>query len=208
LAKACRPFFPQQLVYKITNLNKYLNFYGGFKLAIIGIIGKKGTGKTECSKVLIQNYKFKKISFADKLKEVACELWDIPKTNLYDPTMKEKVDPRWGKSYREIMQLFGTEICRVIHWDTWIYHVEKEFKSRTNESFVIDDVRFKNEAELIKKYGGILIKVVRPTIDFSDSVHASEVEQDQIQPDIIIMNDSTKKDLHRKVKEALSYSLF
>ena len=44
--------------------------------------------------------------------------------------------------------------------------------------------------------------------DSVNSTHVSEVEQDQIQPDIIIMNDSDKKDLHRKVEEALTYSLF
>jgi len=176
-------------------------------LAIIGIIGKKGSGKTECSKVLIEKYKFRKISFADKLKEIVCELWDISKTNLYDPTMKEKVDPRWGKSYREIMQLFGTEVCRVIHWNTWIYHVEKEFKNKTSQNFVIDDVRFKNEAELIKKYGGILIKVVRPTLISENDQHQSEVEQDQIEPDVVIMNNYAIKDLHRRVEEAVT-SLF
>jgi len=177
-------------------------------LAIIGIIGKKGTGKSECSKVLIDKYKFRKISFGDKMKEIISELWDIPIQHLYDTSMKETFDPRWGKTYREIMQQFGTEVCRVISWNTWIYHVEKEFKQGKGENFIVDDVRFKNEADLIKKYNGILIKVVRPLPESSDSAHLSESEQDQIQPDIIIMNDSSKKDLHRKVEEALSYSLF
>jgi len=173
-------------------------------LAIIGIIGKKGTGKSECSKVLIDKYKFRKISFADKLKEIVSELWDIPIQHLYDPSMKETFDPRWGKTYREIMQLFGTEVCRNIAWNTWIYHVEKQFK--TTENFIIDDVRFKNEADLIKKYNGILIKVVRPLPESKDSNHLSESEQDEIKPDIVIMNDSTKKDLSRKVEESLTYS--
>ena len=177
-------------------------------MAIIGIIGKKGTGKTECSRVLIEKYKFEKISFGDKLKEAVSLIWDIPLSNFHDPKFKEQVDPRWGKTYREFMQLFGTEVCRTLHWDTWIYHVEKEFRSKPNVDFVIDDVRFKNEAGLIKKYDGTLIKVVRPILAVShDFGHASESEQDQIQPDIIIMNDSTKEDLQKKVEEVLSCCL-
>lgn len=175
-------------------------------MAIIGIIGKKGTGKSECSKVLIDKYKFRKISFADKMKEIISVLWDIPLHYLYDPSMKETFDPRWGKTYREIMQLFGTEVCRNISWNTWIYHVEKEFKK--GENLVIDDVRFKNEAGLIKKYDGILITVVRPLPRSRDSKHLSESEQDEIQPDIVIMNDGTVADLHRKIEESLTLSLF
>jgi dephospho-CoA kinase len=171
-------------------------------LAIIGIIGRKGTGKSECSKVLIDKYKFTKISFADKMKQIISDLWDIPIQHLYDPSMKETFDPRWGKTYREIMQLFGTEVCRNIAWNTWVYHVEKQFK--TAENFIIDDVRFKNEAALIKKYGGILITVVRPLPRSRDAKHLSESEQDEIQPDIVIMNDGTIEDLHRKIEKSLA----
>ena len=177
-------------------------------MAIIGIIGKKGTGKTECSRVLIEKYNFEKISFADKLKEAVSLIWDIPLSNFHNSEFKEKVDPRWGKTYREFMQIFGTEVCRNLHWDTWIYHVEKEFKNNPLKDFVIDDVRFKNEAGLIKKYDGTLIKVVRPTLAVShDFAHASELEQDQILPDIVVMNDSTKEDLYMKIEEILSCCL-
>jgi len=176
-------------------------------LSIIGIIGKKGSGKTESSKVIIEKYKFRKISFADKLKEAASQIFDIPIQHLYDPKMKETFDPRWGKTYREIMQLLGSEICRAIHKDTWNYHVEKEFKNKANQNFVVDDVRFKNEAKLIKKYNGILIKIVRPTIISENDQHISETEQDEIEPDVLIMNNYTIKDLHRRVKEVVT-SLF
>jgi len=171
-------------------------------LAIVGIIGKKGSGKSECSKVLVNKHGFRKISFADKLKEVVSELWDIPIKELYDPSKKETFDPRWGKTYREIMQLFGTEVCRNIAWNTWLYHVEKEFKRGDN--WIVDDVRFKNEAQLIKMYRGILIKVVRPILISENDQHQSEVEQDQIKPDVIIMNNYAIKDLHRRVEEVVT----
>ena len=74
---------------------------------IIGIVGKMQSGKSECSKFLCRVHNFKKISFADKLKDVVSDLWDIPIEDLYDPILKEEFDSRWGKTRREIMQLFG-----------------------------------------------------------------------------------------------------
>ena len=65
----------------------------------------------------------------------------------------------------------------------------------------MDDVRFKNEAVLIKKLNGLLIRVVRPSNDIQKDFHASEVEQDEIKVDITILNNSSKEDLYNTVNQ-------
>jgi len=168
---------------------------------LVGIIGKKGSGKSECSKILCEKYSFQRTSFADKLKQTVSDLFDIPLNFLYDPKLKETYDNRWGKTYREIMQLFGTEVGRCIYNDIWVYHVEKHLLQNPDLSFVIDDVRFKNEAVLIKKLNGLLIKVVRPSNDIQKDFHKSETEQDEIEVDITILNNSSKEDLYNTVNQ-------
>lgn len=171
-------------------------------MKLVGIIGKKGSGKSECSKVLIGKYDFQKLSFAQKLKETVSDLFDIPLELLYDPKFKETYDYRWGKTYREIMQLFGTEVGRCIYSDIWIYHTEKKILQEAFKNFVIDDVRFKNEAALIKKYKGLLIRVNRPSIkNIEADLHKSETEQDEIFVDVEIYNLSSIENLHDMIEK-------
>jgi hypothetical protein len=168
---------------------------------LVGIIGKKGSGKSECSKVLCEKYNFQRISFADKLKQTVSYLFDIPLNFLYDPKLKETYDDRWEKTYREIMQLFGTEVGRCIYDNIWIYHTEKQILQFSQMKFVIDDVRFKNEAKLIKNYNGLLLRIIRPTMKGEVDFHKSETEQDEIEVDTTILNNSSKEDLYNTVNQ-------
>jgi hypothetical protein len=49
----------------------------------------------------------------------------------------------------------------------------------------IDDVRFENEAAMVKANGGILIRLTRPDVVAGDT-HASEVEQASIEADYVV----------------------
>ena len=79
---------------------------------IVGLIGKKGHGKDTFADYLVQHYDFVKLSFAEPLKKVCKELFLLTDEQLYDPMEKEKVDERWGKSPRQLMQIIGTDILR------------------------------------------------------------------------------------------------
>lgn len=77
-----------------------------------------------------------------------------------------------------------------------------------NLTIVIDDVRFINEAAMVKMFNGILIKIVRPSIEQNkeENKHLSEIEQDLILPDFEIINDGNLEELQQKVKEILTKS--
>jgi len=62
--------------------------------------------------------------------------------------------------------LMGTEAGReVFHQDLWIHTVERRIRYKQEwefeDSFVIPDVRFPNEIEAIRKWGGVVVRVVR-----------------------------------------------
>ena len=71
-------------------------------------------------------------------------------------------------------------------------------KIKAEPDVVISDIRFPHEARTIKKMGGFLIRVIRPSLTNEDS-HPSEQEQEKIHNVFKIMNDGTIAELYKKV---------
>ena len=193
------------------------------KPLIVGVSGRKRHGKDQVATYL-EEYGTLRIAFADELKRVAMDLWDLSFDQVYGSEQdKETVDPRWGLSPRVILQRLGTEVGRNIHPLTWVRKVFTmiDAASRGEEillpdmrhrrfmpccpnptAWVIPDARFPNEATAIQARGGLVIKVVRP--DFlkrSTDMHASEVEVDNVVEDALIVNDGSLADLRSKVQQ-------
>lgn len=175
---------------------------------LIGIVGKKGSGKDTSADYLINKYNFIKKSFADPLKKACKELFLLSDEQLYG-TEKEMPDNRWYNcSPRTMLQYVGTDLLRnqlnvimpgldnnifINHFKLW-YNKEKN----SNTYIVIPDVRFLNEVNIIKELNGIIIKIERN--NNNDDMHISEKEMEQITSfDYIINNNSTKDDLYKKI---------
>ena len=62
---------------------------------IIGISGKKRSGKDTISDYLIQEYKFIKYGFADPIKDIAKIIFGFTEEQLYG-NEKDIIDLRWG----------------------------------------------------------------------------------------------------------------
>jgi len=83
---------------------------------------------------------------------------------------------------RELLQWIGTEMFRHnMHEDFWsraaLNRVRKEFASYSTH--IISDVRFLDEAMEIKNAGGIIVRIVRPTLGDSKDAHISETALDK-----------------------------
>ena len=103
-----------------------------------------------------------------------------------------------------VLQFWGTDFKRKIYgWDYWLKKVEGILINNRGRDYCLPDVRFKNEAELIKSLGGVVWRVVRPEYNITDrkTSHTSETEMDRWNYDAVIINDGTIPDLHRKVDE-------
>jgi hypothetical protein len=114
---------------------------------------------------------------------------------------KEAIIPGIGVSARHMMQTLGTEWGRAcIHPDFWVMIARAETQRIMNDggSVVIDDVRFANEAAMIRDLGGELWRIERPSIAY-DGSHESEGGLEDITPDRVIVNDGTLTQLKEKI---------
>ena len=197
---------------------------------IIGICGLIGSGKGTVADVLVDEHKFEKISFADKLKDSVSILFDWPRDMLEGETpdsrfWREQEDKFWtaetGRSItpRLVLQEFGTDCMRNGFYDgVWVSFVKKKIIDNPDNNFVIPDVRFENEVEVIKSMGGKVWCVKRGPDplwfrQYQDlglepkDVHPSEWRWANAHFDFNIYNEGTIDDLKSQVKGRLASTL-
>ncbi len=162
---------------------------------IIGLHGRARCGKDTIADHLVACHGFRKVSFAAPIREMACKIFGV---DLYQlEIIKETVDLHIGRSPREIMQTLGTEWGRNIHPHLWLIVAQRAISSTTNEGYpvVVSDVRFENEAQLIRDMGGRVWHVQRPEANAVRG-HASEAGITVVNADIIIENCGSLQDLY------------
>lgn len=182
---------------------------------LVGVLGKKRHGKDTISDHLIQMHNFVPITLAEPLKEACRALFGFTDEQLYGD-LKEDIDSYWNVSPRTVFQFIGTDVFRKqidqilpdVGDKFWVVLIKKKIldiqKDNPNANIVVTDVRFKNEVDMIKSLGGIIIKVDRPSINLFDS-HISEKEIDMIDNyDKLIVNDKEIVDLHNRVDEFMN----
>ena len=189
---------------------------------VIGLSGKIRSGKSRVAKifkkVLEKEGKTCEIkSFASPIYEIVSELY---RTDV-EQVKKDKRDNLivlmnnnryngsagsdfFASSYREILQKIGTTARDMADKDIWVnalfgYDNEKimgEFTWAT-DYWIIDDVRFPNEAKRILECNGKLIRINRP--DAEDNEHIIENSLNDWQDwDLVIENNISKKKKRKK----------
>ena len=169
---------------------------------LIGLMGCIGAGKTTAAEILSCNFGLTEYAMADPIKRIAMVL-GFTRSEVYG-TQDEKRAPsmRWGVSARSFLQRFGTDVCGTYLptllpelANVWIRLFEHFLAD--HPAVVVSDVRFLDEAEMIRRHGGILIHIVREleTID----THRSETEQGHITAEYTLLNNGTLSDLETRL---------
>lgn len=169
-------------------------------MKIIGISGKKQAGKDSATEYFISNLlkrydKCIRIGFADALKDEVVEGCGISREFLEE----HKVN------FRLIMQGWGTDFRReLFSKDYWLIKLGcklVEYKN-TNTLIIVPDVRFKNEAQLIRDCNGLLIRIQRDKKAFEElDIHASECELDSYDEfDYVVDNNGSLQNLEEEIK--------
>ena len=179
---------------------------------IIGISGKMGAGKDTAAAILVK-MGYLQASFAQNLKSVASIITGIPYDEIVTREVKRMQAPDTNLTVAQVFQLLGNGIRNILGDDIWIKSLFNNIKG--DENVVISDVRYLNEAEAIRKRGGIIIRIERSkentahTIgsqDGRDPIHVSETELDRYEHfSIVLDNNGTIEDLEQRLIYLLAY---
>lgn len=135
-------------------------------------VTRKDSSFVEYAEVNMWPY-VKLYSFADTLKELCVDLFDLKGEQVYgtDEQKNTPTDILWNDvpgtrkkgnmTAREFMQYFGTNVCRKIKSNVWVDHMMKTIKQEKTNLAIIADVRFPNEVEAIREAGGKVVRLAR-----------------------------------------------
>jgi hypothetical protein len=162
---------------------------------IIGLTGYARSGKDTVANILVENYGYKRIAFADKIRELLYETnpqvggnrlqhlistygWEVAKSQ---------------PEVRHLLQSLGVGARKTFGDNHWIVEALKNITREGN--YVITDVRFKNEAEWLKDiYNAEIWRVTRPGVKAINS-HISETQLDDYKFDFTLHNEGTLEEL-------------
>jgi hypothetical protein len=174
---------------------------------VVAIAGKLNSGKGVVGDAFT-DLGFARRSFADPIKMTIHEMFDIPKEQLWGPS-----ENRTGE-IRQMLQHLGTEFGRHFRPDVWVDKMRKEImvcRSKDYPGIVIPDLRFVNEAKMLREHKGIIVNVFRP--DSGDHevesavTHRSETEIDEIPSEWIttwIQNGGTLEELQGTIAHVIA----
>ena len=148
-------------------------------IKVIGLVGRAGAGKTTVANYIVERHGFVRTAFGDPLKQMLLDAGMATREELWGEKTPQS---RW------LLQKVGTEIFRnQVDPKFWVRRTAENVIRILGEGHrvVIDDIRFPEEAALVRAYlsDGLLIKLDRP--DYvnatAGTTHASESMVDTIQ---------------------------
>ncbi len=165
---------------------------------LIAFTGPAGSGKSTAASALVEEG-WVRVKFADPLKSMlrafyaSCGLEHNPYIEArIEGDMKEEPDPFLrGRTPRHAMQTLGTEWGRCqIAQDLWVAAWEQKVLSLFNRELdvVVDDCRFANEAEAVRRLGGKIVMLEGRSAGIGTG-HASEALP--FEPDMRVQNTTS-----------------
>ena len=164
---------------------------------IVGFVGLIGSGKDTAADLLVDNFGFKRDSFAYTLQDAVADIFHWDRDMLQGQTAesrawREEVDDWWAERLgiphltpRWVLQFFGTDVCRDnFSNDIWVASLERKLM-QTKDNIVISDVRFPNEIWAIKEAGGSIIRLQRGSLpSWWDTARTDALKMDRLWPEI------------------------
>lgn len=183
---------------------------------LLGINGFMRAGKDTFGKILMDiDHEITRVSLADEVKLVFAKLFGI--TGETDKEIIDKVDALknetntrirlvtlspdeilYGTTVRHALRIIGIDIGRDM-WDEnhWINLVLQKISENT----IITDVRYENEAKIIKELGGSIVRIHRDSATRAMGTHASKMYLPDSLVDFEVMNNFSIESLRRSVQQ-------
>lgn len=192
-------------------------------MKLIALCGAAGAGKDTVADMLPA----RKLAFADALYREVAEAWGVEQHVLRCRETKEvplavleisaccdevfadfHSERGWEcpRSPRQILQWWG-DYRRAQMPDYFVRRAEHEINMRWHlgEDTVLSDVRFPNEAALVRQLGGQLWQIRRPGYEAGGTGHASDTDGREFRPEVVLENFGSLDDLRRTVLDAWEY---
>jgi hypothetical protein len=166
---------------------------------IVGLAGAAGAGKDTVADMIPGALK---LAFADPLYRGLSAMLGIPESALRDRAKKEQPVGFLGVSPRRLLQTIGTEWGRrTVCEDVWLRVALRQWQSASavgGSLIVVPDVRFENEAQLVRDQGGEVWMIHRPGVE-PVAAHESEAGLPLRLIDRLVVNDGTVDQLRERV---------
>lgn len=172
--------------------------------ALIGLVGKKRSGKDTAAGFLVQDHGFVRYAFADPLKATMLDLNPIVPDGRLTSRLSALVRERGWEAAKELpevrrlLQAHGVAIRTHVDPDVWLNATMRKVLT-DDRPVVLTDVRFPNEADAIEAAGGLLVRVVRASAP-TDDAHVSETALDGRDCGATLVNDGTVEALRAAVR--------
>ena len=161
--------------------------------SVLGITGRAGSGKTTAADVLVKAG-WKRVKMAGPLKDM---LRSIGLTDRHiEGDLKEvPCDLLCGQTPRHAMITLGTEWGRdIIGGNLWVGLARQRIMQAMSEGYnvVVDDVRFNNEADIIRDLGGTVLEIRR-----DGAIKIDHKSEGGVRADMFFDNNKGAADLER-----------
>lgn len=174
---------------------------------IIGLSGYARSGKDTVAGMLMGIHGYERVAFADKIREllytmdplimhgdIPFRLQDIIESKGWEDAKTEYPE------IRRLLQDLGVGGRELIDDYLWVNAALKQFDD--TDKVVVTDVRFKNEASMIKLLGGHVWRINRINVGPAND-HISEIDLDDWEFDGVITNNSDMPNLIKQIRGLL-----
>lgn len=166
-----------------------------------------GAGKSLAAQWMAQGERpFYRTSFAKPILEAAIDFVNYPwETRQFEiPEDKEAVIANLGVSLRDMLIAFGAA-GRKLHPDFWVRLMEQNMRECPHD-YVIDDLRFPNEYEFLRRRGARIVRITNP----GREIVASETEAllEGCDFDAEIVNEKKSVKAYARQLDTLGRNLF
>lgn len=143
-----------------------------------------------------------RLSFASKLKRMTADIfgvdyqcligtdeqkdsptylnWDNVACHIQRDFRRIDIIPNLKITHRELLQLVGTNLFRAIRPNIWVECLQRSIIESSADIIIVDDARFPNELEALRKSGGYLVKIYRNVDSPNAANHSSETALDHL----------------------------
>lgn len=174
-------------------------------IKLIALTGAAGSGKSTIAKHLSQpeseHIPFARVKFSRTLKRMLLQIPGMTEEMTEGRFKETPQEILGGQTPRQVMQTLGTEWGRdLVNKNIWLDSWERYVEDFSH--VVAEDLRYLNEANLVRRLGGEIWRVKRP--NYLNNGHVSETEQTDIEADVVIHNNGSIENLHLNVRAILS----